>query len=227
MKKTKVIRIVCLVAMCALLSSCVMTGMFAKYATSGGGEGEAQVAKWGVTVSAAGGAFSTKYIADQGVTEGDNLEVASSTEAKVVAPGTKGVLVDGAISGQPEVAVKVTIAPTLTLTGWEVNSADYCPIVFTVGDKDYKIDGGDITTVAGLKAAVEAAIANTVEYAPNTDLAKDIDVSWKWPFHVSDENDKKDTALANLATAPTIKFEYTITVEQIDTYPTPTESQAP
>ena len=75
------------------------------------------------------------------------------------------------------------------------------------------------TTVAKLKAAVEKAIEDLSKvYAKGTNLlgVPAPQVSVKWAFSTSPENDAKDTALGNAATLPTLSVYITATVTQID-----------
>ena len=95
MKKTKknhALRLMCIILLFTLISTCMMTGTLAKYVTEGSGSDTARVAMWGVTVnaaSAANGLFSTTYATDDS-TYGGALSVNSSSTDKVVAPGTGG-----------------------------------------------------------------------------------------------------------------------------------------
>lgn len=221
MKKNVMMRVASALLVAVLMTTCAISGTFAKYTTTDSTALEtARVAKWGVTVDAIGEtAFLTNY-------EGGDV-ISSETGVKVVAPGTEGTLGGIAIDGKPEVKVEVTVTADLTLTGWEIDGVEYCPIVFTVGGNTLKIDGTNIKTVAELEAAVEKVfsdLSGTVE--ANSDLlaAKDVTVSWAWAFRTGDSddvknaNDVKDTALGNLAaqgSAPTISFECSVGVTQV------------
>ena len=48
MKKTKVMRLLSLLLVMTLISTCAISGTFAKYVTRAEGEDQARVAKWGV-----------------------------------------------------------------------------------------------------------------------------------------------------------------------------------
>ena len=157
----------------------------------------------------------------------------------VVAPGTKGELLNATITGKPEVAVKVSYEPTLTLKGWEYTdedsnlSTEYFPIIFKVGDKKYGVKGvKDSTGVAvangsssigELKTAVENAIKGySKNYAANTDLSGIgadgfVNVSWEWAYNGN--SDEKDTYLGDQAAAnkaSTVELSMKTTVTQID-----------
>lgn len=214
MKQNKIFRLSAILLVLTLLSTCVISGTFAKYTTSGSATDTARVAKWGVTVTATGNeAFDKEY------SNGSIISVQSSTTDNVIAPGTTGDLCSLKITGTPEVAVSVAATADLTLTGWKVGSVEYCPLEFTVTAggtaTPYKIDG-TYDTIAKLEAAVEKAIVDVIAKAsvnPKTDLANLVSVTWAWAFEGEDEN---DTALGNLATAPTISISVSVTVTQID-----------
>ena len=218
MKKNYVMRFAAVLLVLVLLSTCVVSGTFAKYVTSGSAEDEARVAIWGVTVTVTGDdAFKTAY----------DGSVTSSTSEDVVAPGTSGDLATLSITGTPEVDVNIKYIATLDLgDNWKVGSEEYCPLVFHVKGTDYKIDGSTIKTVDELETAVVNAIATYEEdIEAGTDLSTkdDIAISWTWAFGTSDDvNDtvnKNDTALGNAAqdgAAPTINFSLTVTVTQVD-----------
>lgn len=227
MMKNKMMRIASVLLVAVLLSTCAISGTFAKYITSKESTDTARVAKFGVDLGVTvDGAFATEYDADVTVTDKDGAAiaktvVASSTDQdNLVAPGTKGDLMASAtIAGTPEVAVNVKQEATLVLTGWEVNGTYYCPLVITVdGTKFY---GMDYTSAAEFIAAVEAALDSDVNYAPNTDLTESHSVTWAWAFEGTDgkQTDELDTALGNYAAKTgdiKISFTYKVTVTQID-----------
>ena len=225
MMKNKMMRIASVLLVAVLLSTCAISGTFAKYVTSKESTDTARVAKFGVDLGVTvDGAFATEYDADVTVTgEGGTAiaktVVASSTD-NLVAPGTKGDLMASAtIAGTPEVAVNVKQEATLVLTGWEVNGTYYCPLVITVdGTKFY---GMDYTSAAEFIAAVEAALDSDVNYAPNTDLTESHSVTWEWAFVGTDgkQTNELDTALGNYAAETgdiKISFTYKITVTQLN-----------
>ena len=227
MKKNKMMRVASALMVAVLLSTCAISGTFAKYITEKESTDTARVAKFGVDLAVTvDGAFATEYDADTTATDKLGVAiaktvVASSTDSdNLVAPGTKGDLMASAtIAGTPEVAVNVKQEATLVLTGWEVNGTYYCPLVITVdGTKFY---GMDYTSAAEFIAAVEAALDSDVNYAPNTDLTESHSVTWAWAFEGTDgkQTDELDTALGNYAAKTGdigISFTYKVTVTQID-----------
>ena len=220
MKKSRSMRLASALLVLTLLSTCMISGTFAKYVTSIDEVSDsARVAKWGVTGSITGEAFLDSYDLNTAVDGEFTLAVKSSTTDKVVAPGTTGTFTGVALTGTPEVAVRVETDATLTLSGWEVDGAYYCPIVITVNGTN--LSGLSYDSADEFEAAVKTAIAAAnADYAPNTNL-EDIDelygnYTWTWAF---DGDDVKDTALGDAAAegnAATITLAVKATVTQID-----------
>ena len=213
MKKNVMMRVASALLVAVLMTTCAISGTFAKYTTSKTGSDSARVAKWGVEITANGQTFAKS---EEGTVNSVTANTVLSTE-NVVAPGMKGSMAKMTIAGAPEVAVKVTYAANLELANWEVNSAYYCPIVIKVGATEYK--GASYSSMAEFETAVENAInAYTAEYAAGVNLdantAAAPDVSWSWAYYVDDATDEKDTKLA--ATGATIALTVVTTVTQVD-----------
>jgi len=221
--RNTMLRIASVLLVAVMLTTALVGGVFAKYITNVDEYSDsAIVADWGVAISFNNDAdvFANAY--------DDSVIAKAETTYDLVAPGTaskKAVALT--ITGTPEVDYKVEKTATVTLTGWIVDAADYCPIVFTVkaGSAeavDYKIDGVNITSVAELEDAVEAAItaSNNANINANTTLntVHDVTVSWAWAFEGND--DVKDTKLGDAAassdTAPSISISIDATVTQLD-----------
>ena len=124
MKKNKTMRIASVLLIAVLLTTCIISGTFAKYVTSGEVEDQARVAKFGVVVNGSGSLFAENYWAvdqDESNKPGDaetdhtteylKMTVESLNGDKLVAPGTKNA--DGGmtigITGKPEVDVRITV----------------------------------------------------------------------------------------------------------------------
>lgn len=220
MKKNKMMRIASALLVAVILTTCAISGTFAKYVTSGSGSDSARVAKFGVTVTGTANTFEKTYAKDDmSFTLAANTVV--STE-DVVAPGTSGSMAAFTINGTPEVAVRVNFTGSLELGDKWVDStaAYYCPIEVTVGDTTFK--GLDYASADEFEAAVNAKIATfTNDYAAGTNLngigGDAPAISWKWAFEGNDN--VKDTYLGDQAAAgeaATISLDITATVTQID-----------
>ena len=206
MKRNTILRVSAILLVLTLLSTCVISGTFAKYTTSADANDDARIAKWGVVVEATAEAF----------TENDDDTVISFVSGEnVLAPGTDGNLCGLTISGQPEVAVEIAATAELELTDWAVDGAYYCPLVITVGTTEFK--GNDYADAEAFEKAVEDAIVAEIAVAsvdPNTNLADSVAVTWAWAYEGND--DVKDTALGNAAAPATISIAVSVTVTQID-----------
>lgn len=244
MKKNVMMRAASALLVAVLLTTCAISGTFAKYITTASGTNSARVAKWGVEISGmTDGLFKDTYAKDSDTSIANTVE--ASEEA--VAPGTENAEgVTFSLTGQPEVAVKVDIAvkgtaadtitdvvlPAGTYTDWTkapytsqfTTTADYNPVVFTLKD-------GATALVTGTLAEIETFLeAKTGEYGPGTDLSKifgatgtgNYTLTWAWTF---DDHEKEDTLLGNLAAgtqsaianaSTAIDFKIEITATQID-----------
>ena len=227
MKKNKMMRAASALLVAVLLTTSVISGTFAKYVTEKTGFDTARVAKFGVEITAATDMFYSSY-EDTFKTYEANEQTAEirvqadSSNTDVVAPGTNGKLAGFAVTGTPEVDVRVTYDATLELTNWVVDGDEYMPLVFKVNGKEYKICS-ETANIASLIAAVEEAIEKSdAVYHTNTDLSvvnDDVTVEWAWPFSTGDFNDAKDTKLGNAAVgdnAATVKLTVKTTIEQLD-----------
>ena len=206
-KNNKALRVAAGLAVAAMLSTCLVSGTFAKYTTSGNIVDSARVAKFGVEVAGNAGAFTDEYSSDNGLT-------VKSTGGDVVAPGTEGTFRANTITGKPEVAVHVENSVVADLgENWTVDGVYYCPLEVTVGATTIK--GTECTSVEDFENKIAAAVKKTsADYAPNADItAASTAISWKWAFTGND--DAKDTKLGDAANA-TVSFNLTTTVTQVD-----------
>ncbi len=221
MKKNKIMRIASVLLVAVILTTCAISGTFAKYVTSTPGSDSARVAKFGVNVTATGTTFAKEYDTDDGTVRGTIAKsVISSNADKLVAPGTDGEMVQMTLDGTPEVAVKVAYDATVALDKWTTTGTDfYFPLVIKVNGTP--VDFSTAANATDVKTAIEDAIeAYTINYAPNTDLSTvDTDslaITWEWPF---EGENAKDTILGKNAAdgdAATISLAVTTTVTQID-----------
>ena len=107
MKKNKMMRIAAVLLVVTLLSTCAISGTFAKYIPKGEGDGNARVAAWGIEISMEDHLFAAQYETDDADYEGE-YSVVSADLSDVVAPGTKkDDAITATISGTPEVATRL------------------------------------------------------------------------------------------------------------------------
>ena len=235
MKKNKILRLASVMLMLCLITTCAISGTFAKYTTDGTATDIARVAKWGVVIDLSSmSMFKTEYAIKDATNDknGDPISLSVKTDTagdgkKLVAPGTTDTLANVTITGKPEVAVNVKFVATLALENWTTDGADeYCPIVFTVNSETYGMNNTHAThksaTIDDLVDAVKAAIDSNANYGPNTDLSTVVQpsVSWTWDYVAATGNtyqtDDKDTKLGDRSPLPSISFTLDVIVEQID-----------
>ena len=119
MKKNKMMRIAAVLLIVTLLSTCAISGTFAKYVAKADFEDSARVAKWGIKIETSSSLFSDRYEAEDAdyIAAGGTYSVkaANATDTAkgdmVVAPGTSSDQVeDGGfvarLYGKPEVATR-------------------------------------------------------------------------------------------------------------------------
>lgn len=194
MKKNNALRVAAGLVVAVLLSTCLVSGTYAKYTTRDDSTDTARVANFGVKVTAAdGSAFKTTY--NNGAVQSEN-----NTDT-VVAPGTSGSMTAVKLSGTPEVKVEVKNEATVQLTGWAVDADTYyCPLEVTVGSTTLK--GSAYQSTTEFENAIKAAIDGiTATYDANTNLSNEAaacpQISWEWKYEGN--NDDNDTKLGDAA----------------------------
>ena len=229
MKKNIMMKIASVLLIAVLLTTCVISGTFAKYTATNGAGDTARVAKWGVAITTSSDLFAEAYATTATVEDNTivNSVAVDTAGTNLVAPGT-AQSVTFSITGNPEVAVKLDVVMNVTsdvvipagtevAPGVELDAA-YTPVVFTLTKA-----GVAAPLATGTLAQIEAAMeALTDEFAPNSGiLAGEYTLAWAWAF---DGNDAADTYLGNVIagtetdanTKTAIAFNFTITVTQID-----------
>lgn len=177
MKKNKMLRIASILLVVTLLSTCVISGTFAKYVTKAEGEDHARVAKWGVVVSIEGNEFADKYAAtDEAYLEdGGEYAVVSANGDQVVAPGTSAkeaeLAMTASVKGTPEVAARYTLEGK--------------------GIKDVVLPKGTYTDYTHLVKAADG----TYGYTDTFTLAKDY-APVKWNLVIEGKGQTLDVATA-------------------------------
>lgn len=105
MMKNKMMRAASILLVAVLLSTCAISGTFAKYVTTASGTDTARVAKWGIQMNSSGeSTFVDKY---EMKADNSKNSVVGTAAADVVAPGTSGSATY-TITGTPETAYQIT-----------------------------------------------------------------------------------------------------------------------
>ena len=201
MRKNKMMRLASALLVAVLLSTCAISGTFAKYVSEATATDTARVAKWGwgdTTLSI--DLFATNY----------DGTVQSSNGDKLIAPGTKNT---ASLVWTPDAKFAPEVDYTLSFT---VAAATDIPDVIEAQLKwTMQIDGGvvkEYDTFADLEADLEAKT-----YAGEASLTGptvNIQIGWAWEY--DDGDNATDTALGNLETLPALTVAITMTATQVD-----------
>lgn len=213
-KKNRTWRAAALLLALTLVTSCFVGGTFAKYTTTGEAKDTARVAKWGVTISAGTDLFAKEYNGTGDNESTATVKVETSSDDKLVAPGTNGtgLNIKNTATTKPEVSYTMTIklepdsakVPTLKYTPKDAADAvTYEPVKFSVynGDEVIKADMtlADLTTlfdgdnviykydIGAGGYYVDSDGNGEVDATLSTD-APDIKIKWEWAFDVEDDN---------------------------------------
>lgn len=216
MKKNKMMRIASVLLVAVLLSTCAISGTFAKYVTSINANDSAIVAKFAVEAfgtDAVNNDTATVKIFDASKiydTYGLNNDFSTATGTDdvdvknqkadgktIIAPGTWGTF-SYTLSNTSDVAVTYAIDYTVDEKG--------VPLLWSLNGKDWTEDLADV--VADTNSTKIAVGGNSVT----------INIYWQWMFEQTNNTatgDATDTALGNAGTAePTITIDVTFT--QVD-----------
>ena len=228
MRKNKMMRAASGLLVAVLLSTCAISGTFAKYTTSANGTDSARVAKWGFkpTTIDLTNLFDDAYASATGkaaeYTADGNTVKAKSEHTDVIAPGTKGSATFGFTYGgdnsatAPEVAYKFNVSTTGSSCDQSIQDN---------ANIQWKLDGGEWGTWTALTTAIEALDGNKTDdkYEPNTlpvafnsDGPNTHTISWQWIFNTTDTADGTDTTMGNKAKLDEVTLKITVTATQID-----------
>jgi len=216
-KNNKVLRLMSIVLMFTLVSTCLLGGTLAKYVTTSNGSDTARVAKWGV--GAANTINNLFDYTDSGVlgTPGNAVGLDSK---KLIAPGTKGSCTF-ALSGTPEVAFAVNFEATgsYTVGGVAVDGStvnwpnNYYPVQFSLDNSTWVDLTSLLTSINSLSTNYPAGTAASSITGT---------IYWRWPYDTtptSGGNDVNDTALGDFAVTNDlgVALNVAITATQLDT----------
>ena len=208
MEKNRMMRLASALLILTLLTTCMISGTFAKYTTQATGEDTARVAKWGVTVNVISDLFADAYKDTSVEYNGTTATVKASAENQnIVAPGTTGIGLGVASTGTPEVSYEMKIKlndttakmPSLKYTPKDATDASiYEPVKFSVLNDTTLIKGDMtladlITLFDGTKAIYKYDVANgkyyvdsdgdgTIDTSSELNDCPNIQIKWEWAF---------------------------------------------
>lgn len=195
MRKNKMMRAASVLLVAVLLTTCAISGTFAKYTTTATGSDTARVARWGFkTTTLAIDLFDGRY---------DNV-VAMKDGENVIAPGTSKTTTINLVpdtQSAPEVAYKFDVS--VKIDGDED----------VYGKLKWSLNGTQYDSFAAFKAAVEKL--SQARIGPNKlPDTTDIVVKWEWPFESG--NNSQDTYLGNKQKLDEITVTFSFTATQLD-----------
>ncbi len=187
MKKNKMMRIASVLLVAVLLSTCAISGTFAKYVSEGSVTTTATIAKWNIELQGDPITNDVAFSLVDTTWANDNATVPNSVADKKIAPGTSG---SGEIVLKNDSDVAARISANFTATGTPTGMT----ITYTYANSN----GSDRGTVGNTPIAI--GIGETVT----------ITVAWVWAF--DDANANNDTNFAGEEITVSASF----TVEQVD-----------
>lgn len=204
-RKSRAMRVASGVMVLTLLSTCVVAGTYAKYATSVDCSDSARVARWGFTGDSEfnlSELFSNAY--KEGPADYDSADVSvksSDEKVDVIAPGTKGIdrfgfAYDGAPGTAPEVDYEFTL---------DIDDSSMSQSLFESDRIIWRVDGSEwmswdemidaIKMLSGDASGTKRYSAGELPAAFNAGQTHSIE--WRWPFDQDDGGTSVDTALGN------------------------------
>ena len=203
MMKNKMMRIASVLLVAVLLSTCVISGTFAKYTTKATATDAARVAHWGFEEPTAVTFDLFKH--------GDGNVIATVGDDDIIAPGTSASATLNLTFGDngsivaPEVAYNYSFAATAT--GSYNALDDNTNFVWTLGANEYQTFDQFAAAVAAMSEDVAAGDLPAVQ---------SVTIGWEWKFVEDDAANTTDTAMGNATTLDNIAVTLTITATQID-----------
>ncbi len=227
MRKNKMMRAASGLLVAVLLSTCAISGTFAKYTTSTDSTDKARVAVWGFNKDAVTelDLFDSSYGTTVKAADNDNL----------IAPGTTKTgtfsIINNAAATKPEVSYNFTVS---------VAGSEIADTIKNNPNILWKLDNGTFGTWDQLMSGILSLSGTDTTYAKGTTEAvtkqykpeevpdafvngKTHTITWKWIFDKDAEtgaadNDTNDTDMGNTAvtTDTNVVVKITVTATQID-----------
>ena len=209
MKTNTMMRVASVLLVAVLLSTCAIAGTYAKYVTAATSQDTARVAYWGfnATTFSIEDLFSATYI-----------NVASADgNANVIAPGTEG---SATFSFKPQNATAPEVAYKITVS---TQGSECDADIVANTNIQWKLDDGAWGSFADMCDAIEALSTETIapnSFDTNWGATAEHTVSWQWLINensdATNEQNIKDTALANKTTLDEVTLVIKIVAEQVD-----------
>lgn len=211
MRKNKMMRLASALLVAVLLTTCAISGTFAKYTTSVTSQDTARVAYWGFQPVA----MDITDLFDKAYDTTVNATV------DVIAPGTTSsdtfaFAYNEANGTAPEVAYTFTVSV----------DGSYCDAAIANNTNiQWRLDGGtwgDWGTLLNSIKALSGDASGTKQYNPGqlpdafTTADNTHTVEWQWIFSTDAAGDALDTEMGNAADLADVKLVITINATQVD-----------
>lgn len=215
MKTNTMMRVASVLLVAVLLSTCAISGTFAKYVTTASGSDTARVAKWG---------FTTASIDFENLFAASYTNVAAGTnDTAIIAPGTEGevAFLFENTTNAPEVAYTFVVDTNGSACAEAIeNNENITWALAKTAEKDSATYG----TWDELISKIEALDGDKQYAAGETPAMVDTSytILWKWTYTNNDDgndNDNfNDSDLGNLAVDGdlVVTLKITITATQVD-----------
>ena len=199
MKKNVMMRIASILLVCVLITTCGISGTFAKYTSSVDATATARVAKWGWGTN-------TLTLDMFEATYGNEVAAANGTD-KLIAPGTSG---SAPLTWTPDANFKPEVDYVISFS---VKTQEISDEIEAQLDWTLSIDGAAATEYDTFDALEAALMAKTYACEANASAPTvNIVIGWVWEFE--DGSDVADTALGDAA--PSLNIVITLTATQVE-----------
>lgn len=240
MKKNTMMRLASALLVLVLLTTCAISGTFAKYTSSASGNDSARVAYWGwglagqqLEIDLFDGVYGTTVDSTPTGETGDNVVAPGTTKTTTFAFAytPKGAEVNALTAGAiaaPEVDYTFTVDANIT---GDYDALDANPNFYWTLKAPAASEATKYQTVELFLAAIEALSGEadgSCDYKANTlpttftDADEVYTIGWVWEFETLDEGvadaaqDATDTAMGNAQDLDDVAFTLSITATQID-----------
>lgn len=208
MKKNIMMRIASVLMIAVLLTTCAISGTFAKYTSTAEVSSAASVAKWAFTVN--GDDIENEQISFNLFATINDSNGSTENEVKngLIAPGTTGTL-EIVLENNSEVTAEYTLSFAKTI------DSDDIPIVYNLNNQE---EDDELVWVSLDDLNQKIADADrTMSW--NNAPATTITINWKWAYEAETPNtnaDDTDLGAYGEETAPSITLVATLTATQKD-----------
>ena len=220
MKKNKMMRLASILLIAVLMTTCVISGTFAKYTTKVTNEDAARVARWGFTGENADIAITDLFAKayDQNV----------NGYVDVIAPGTtnSATFVFDYVAGTTDNVAAPEVAYTFVVSTTDSNCAQAIQdneniewaVVMTDELEDGEVPEDEWGTWTDMIDEIEALDGDEEYAAQELPEMSNVEytIAWRWAFSTGDAADIVDTGMGNADDLADVKIVITVTATQED-----------